>query len=434
MNAIKFETATVYASHNYQLQLSPETQIRQLSRYLTDNEPHINTKTLEVATPISSEGQLQDIGLQAGDRVMLFSQPTRFIELPAPLRPGDKILKFSSGDFEMRIHSKRGVLIGKPDENRQLTPDVDLRYFIASDDIDYISRQCLLLSFDPQTQVWYATRAGQTRIMVNEFELTEERLPLNAHQVIRFYRGSDDSLQMLPIGEMHISLETASMQQNTSHFTIGEREIPICIGSEHNRQTIRASETLPIKQIIRRILEHQGRSLTPSLSVYRVRLIPPGAALSQIELNDASFLYAGANMNYAQNFLLLTDIHNRDRVYTISAGAEDEEKRIGCRLQGHALDRALDVDLYDALIIRGHDPHIFKKISQQQGRILYRAGERTWWMKAEENAQSQMFINNTRITSNQPTQLLSGDVFTLGPSVDHYYARLELQIMMKTQV
>ena len=434
MSTVKFEIATVYASHNYQLQLSPETQIRQLARYLTDNESHISTKTLEIATPISSEGQLQDVGLQAGDRVMIFTQPTRFIELPAPLRPGDKVLKFSSGDFEMRIHSKRGVLIGKPDEARQIMPDVDLHYFITSKDIDYISRQCLLLSFDPQAQVWYATKAGQTRIMVNEFELNEDRLPLNTHQVIQFYRGSDDPMQSTPIGEINIQLEDAKVQQNTSHFTIGEQQIPVCIGSEHSRQTIRASEALPIKQIIRRVLDYNGRTLTPNLSVYRVRLAPPGTDLKQLELTDDSFLYAGANMHYAQNFLLLTDIHNPERVYTLSAGGEDEEKSIGCRLQGNAMDRTLDVDLYDALIIRGHDPHIFKKISKQQGRILYRASERTWWVRTEERAQSQMFTNNARITSNQATQLLSGDVLTLGASVDHYYARLELQIITKSQV
>lgn len=430
---VKFEIATVYASHNYQLHLSQQTQIRQIARYLTDHETHIHTKTLEIASPVSSEGQVLDVGVQPGDRLLIFTQQTRFIELPAPLRPGDKVLKFASGDFEMRAHSKRDLLIGKPDENRQMIPDIDLRYFIASDHIDYISRQCLMLSFDPQTQLWYTTRAGQTRIIINEFELNDERIPLNDHQVLRFYRGSDDPLHDSPIGEVSITLEAANVEQNSSYFSIGEREIPVCIGSEHHRQGVRVSEAVPIRQVIRRVLEYQSRTLTPMISVYRVRMLPPGMALQDLHLPENSFLYAGANMNYAQNFLLLTDIHNRERVYTLSAGMEDEEKSIGCRIQGHTMERALDVDLYDSLIIRGHDPHLFKKIAHQQGRIFYRAHEQTWWIQAEDRAQSQIFINNIRITSGQPTQLLAGDVFTLGPSVDHYYARLELQIITKAQ-
>lgn len=432
MAMLTFETAMAYAGHRYQVQLSHDTRIGQIAGYLTEHEAYIRTKTLEIAYPLEPEQRLSDVDVQPGDRLVIFTQAIRQSELPAPLRAGDKVIRMASGDFEMKAYGKQGVLIGRPDDTRQITPDIDLRYFIAPDKISFISRKCMRLDYDPQSRTWYVSRLGQTRLMFNEFELTEERIPLDAHQVIRFYRASDDPHEpgSERLGEVTLTIEAAQVQAGQSHFTVGDYDTPVCIGSEHNQHVVKASQAIQIEQITKQVLHYHQRAWTSATRAYLMRLLSPNSVLSDLPMKAGVFLYTGGNLNYGQNFLLLHDIHNRERVYTLSAGGEDEEKWVGCRIQGKS-DPTLDVDLYDALIIRGHDPSILKKISTRQGQIVYRAHENTWWLRAEERAKSPMFINNTRINSSYPTQLLSGDVLTLGPSITHYYARLEIEITTK---
>jgi hypothetical protein len=44
-----------------------------------------------------------------------------------------------------------------------------------------------------------------------------------------------------------------------------------------------------------------------------------------------------------------------------------------------------------------------------------------------------VFVNNTRTSAIAPVQLTSGDVLSFGPSLDTYYARLEVEITAKAE-
>lgn len=433
MTVQKLETVMVYSSHSYALQLSDQMQVRQIATYLSNYEAHVDTATLEIAYPIQRRQRLQDIDMQAGDRLVMFTQATRQAALPAPLRAGDKILKFASGQFEIQTHSKKGIVVGKPDDARQSIPDVDLRYFIAPNALSAISQECLHLRFDDSAQVWYASRIGNTRMMINEFELGQGQIPLNAYQVIRFYRETDDPQQSRPLGEMTLTVESAQVQQTQSNFLAGDMQVMVCVGGERGRQILRASEQWHIGNLMERLASYHSVPFTQATRFYLLRLVAPTLTLMDLALPDDCFLYASLSQHYAQNFLTMRDVHNPDRVYTLSAGAEDEEKRLGCRANREVADITLDVDLYDALIIHGHDLRIFQHISRYQARIYYRASGNTWWIRAEDHASTPIYINNTRLSSSASIQLVSGDVLTMGESVDHYYARLEMAMTSRTK-
>ncbi len=429
----KIETVTVYTSHSYALQLSEQMRVRQIADYLSSYESHVDTATLEVAYPVQRRQRLHDIDMRSGDRLVMFTQSTRQAGIPAPLRPGDKILKFASGQFEMQTHSKRGIMVGRPDEARQEIPDVDLRYFIAPDALQYISRGCMWLNFEDSDQMWYASRMGNTRVMINEFELTEGKIPLNAYQVIRFYRATDDPQQHRPLGEMTLTVESASATTSNSDVVAGNTPVTVCVGVERGRQMLRASEQWHIGNMMERLASYNRVPFTQETRFYLLRLVPPNQSLMDLDLRDDCFLYASLNQHYAQNFLTMLDVHNPDRVYTLSVGTEDEEKRLGCRSNREVADITLDVDLYDALIIHGHDLRIFQTISRYQARLYYRASGNTWWIRAEDHASTPIFINNARMSSTASVQLVSGDVLTVGPSVNHYYARLEIEMTSRTE-
>jgi hypothetical protein len=120
-------------------------------------------------------------------------------------------------------------------------------------------------------------------------------------------------------------------------------------------------------------------------------------------------------------------------MFELAAGLEDDEKLIGRRSDVSTEDPELDVDLYEVLVRRSNNPDAFKSISRRQLRILYRAAENTWWLKPEERSSVPVFINNARASGSTPTQLTSGDVLSIGQSVDNYFARLEVEITSKAE-
>ena len=430
MPSIRLSTVMVYSSHNYRIQLSGRVTVGDIARYLTQYEAHVDASTMEIVRPVHHPQQLQEVDVQPGDRLLLFLAPTRQVELPAPLKQGDKVLKFSVGDFEISSRGKLRVMIGKLDEARQMVPDVDLRYFVSPESLDYISRECMWLEYDARQKVWYATRQGKTRIMIDEFELGTDKVSLNDDQWVRFYRATDNPRERAnrAIGELRLIVEEVMSRDDYVHFEPGNDRINIYVGSEKDDQTLNVSDHLPVGQIVSSLTHYKGVPTSDNVRSYLTRLVPPSVRVQSLNLSDDEFFYTAGKLRYTQNSLLLHDIHNRDRIYVMSAGIEDDEKVIGCRSQSDIMEPTLDVDFFDALILRGHDQRSYQNIAGYLGRVYFRASENTWWIRLDEQAKVPMFINNARLNSNTLNQLMSGDVLSLGPSVAHYFARLEVEI------
>jgi hypothetical protein len=120
-------------------------------------------------------------------------------------------------------------------------------------------------------------------------------------------------------------------------------------------------------------------------------------------------------------------------MYTLVAGSTDDEKRIGCRAQASPEDTALDVDLYDAVLQHARNPVLVKTLAHRQARLLYRAAENSWWLQVDEPGGLTLFVNNLRAMNGVPLRLSTGDVLSIGPTVNEYYVRLEVELTAKKE-
>jgi hypothetical protein len=432
MATIKLSTVLVHSGHSYTFHLHSDVTVSEVAQHISRYEPHLTINTLEIAHPIQPDQRLQDVDVQPGDRLIAFLQPVRQVELPTPLKPGDKILKFSLGDLEIDSRRKKGLLVGKSDPSQEIMPDIDLRYFLAPEALEFISRGCLWLSFDESNRVWYASKMGQTRITIDDFELGVEKISLNDSQRLRFYPPVDhlQPSHTDPLGTIKITVEEVLAHAPVETFRQGHHRLDVYVGAEGDGQTLRASETLPIEQIVAHLAQYNNTPLPQEARLYSTRLLSPENKMDDLHLGHDEFLYASLNPRYGRNRLHLTDIHDRERIYVLSAIITDEEKIIGCRAQADTPEPALQVDLYDALLNQGVAPN--EAVAHQQGVISYKASENTWWIRPTPQAQTPLFVNNNRVGGGAATQLTSGDVISIGPSVHQFYIRLEVEIKSKT--
>lgn len=295
MSIIKLSTVMTHSVHSYTFKLSERVTVREIAEYLSLYESHLTVSTLEVARPIKPDQRLQDIDIQAGDRLVIFTKPVKHMELPTPFNAGKKILKFSLGAFEIDSRGKKGLLIGKSDESQQMIPDIDLRYFIAPEAMAFISRGCLWLNFDDSTDTWYASKLGQTRIMIDEFELGADKFPLNDEQWIRFYRETDNPRSDQALGGMKLTLEEVESGDDATPFEPGDRQLNVYVGSENENQVLRASASLHTGEVVTRLADYQKISLPPDLHLYMVRLVSPETPIHAINIDGDAFLYTALN-------------------------------------------------------------------------------------------------------------------------------------------
>lgn len=427
MALLKLLTTLVHASQSYSFPVSGRVTVRQIAAFLTHTNPAININTLEMAYPLAAARRLQDAGLQTGDRLALFLQPARAAAPPHRTQPGDKILRFRRGAAEMVVRGKKGVLVGKPEDTRELLPDVDIRHFISPAMLPYISRGCLWLNFEEATRTWYATRPGDTRVMIDEFELGAERLPLEGTRRIRFFPppgNYDYPPQDRPIGELTLQIEEVQTADEGFPFEVGSQRLRLQTGIEGASYTLRASGNVQLSQLVNGLAHHGQLPLSAATRLYLLRLVAPDTTLEMLNPSADMFLYASAGTGFAQQVLLLRPVHQPDHVFTLPAGTEDEEKIIGCRRQPAPRDALLDVDLYD-VVAKQLPPMQLNALPYHQARLIYRAADNSWWIRAEESSDVPLFLNHTRVTGGV-LRLTSGDVLSVGSQ--EAYTRLEVEI------
>lgn len=432
MPTLKLPAVMAQASQHYRAQLNGQVRVGEVARYLAQYEARIESSTLEIGRLVQVGQQLRDIDLHPGDRLVVFNGTPRPTDLPAPLRPGDKILKFRLGDQEINSRGKKSLLVGKADENQQIIPDIDLRFFVPPRNLEFISRSCLTLTFDERARAWGAVKTGQTRVTLDELELGANPVMLNDEQWLRFYRAHDDPKNGKSIGEIRLLVEAAHAQDTTDALPGGAFPLAVRVGLEKESQLLKASDNIKLGQIVSSLAVHNRAPLHTDMQVYVMRLASPDARLQTLGLRADEFLYAGFGLRYARNALLLRNVYNRDQVYVLAAGAGDEEKVIGCRPQADAQINGLDVDLFETITGQGGDPRPFPGMSPYYARILYRAADQSWSIRLEERAHVPLFVNHVRAGSRAPIPLTSGDVLSFGPSVEHVYARLAVEVKVES--
>jgi hypothetical protein len=416
---------------SYTLNLADTMKVGRLARYLSQQEGYIESSTLEIARPLGISQRLQDVDIQAGDRLLIFAVKPAPAELSAPLSPGDKIMNFRVGDVVISSRGKKNLVLGKPDSEKDV--DIDLRNFISPKQLSFISRDTMRVDFDDRSKSWYAARTGRTRITLNDFELGADRIPLGDETTLRFYRANEDpkNSAFRPISEIQMTTETVQSREDIIYLETGEKVVNIQVGVEKDSAALNISENVPFGQVASNLAAYLGAAVGAEYQLCLMRLIPPGTALGGIALGNDEFFYTARTQSFALNTLILSDIHSKDRSYQLVAGPEDDIKLIGRRSEAAIEDPELDLDLYEVVIAHTGNANAFKNISRRQLRVFYIAAENTWWAQAEERASVPVFVNNTRATSNTPIQLTSGDVISVGSTVENYVARLEVEITAK---
>jgi hypothetical protein len=421
------ETVMVYTSRSYSMRLDPTVMVGTLAQFLSQQEAYINASTLEIARPVDTASRLHDLDVQPGDRIVIFSQPATPQRPPTRVRPGDKMLVFSRGDYQISSYGKHGILVGKPDAKHQTMPDVDIRNFIIPDMLDDVSRGCLWLNFDDVQKIWYATRLGETRIFIDEFEIGSERITLANECLMRFYRQNDNPRLTEPLGTMRIQIRDIESEKELVSAKEGNYPARVHVGTERIGQLLNASENIPIGQIVTSLAIYNQVPMTETMQVYLLRLVAPNTTLNDLRMLDEEFLYVSLRLDYANNLLILRDSHNQ-HTFELQAGRDDETRILGSRGLLDNTKTDLAVDLFDA--VATHTSGRKALLPLRQGYIDYRAGESAWYIRLAESARIPMFVNNVRISTN-PTRLLSGDVLTIGRSVSDYFVRLEVELTSK---
>jgi hypothetical protein len=182
----RFLGSWLNASQSIPLSLPPTLTVGAIATYLTRLDPFVHTRTLEIATPLHPKQRLRDTDLQTGDKLLLQTH------LPKPLiiqhsnqnMPNVRVMQ---GDFQMSSQGKTSLILGAQNAIDNAILDVDLRYFVAPMYHEWLASQCLWLHYDPAQTRWYATKMGQTRLFLNEYELTSEKVPLDKSAVLRLY-------------------------------------------------------------------------------------------------------------------------------------------------------------------------------------------------------------------------------------------------------
>lgn len=433
MATIRLPTQMVHARQQYALTLNESVTAGRLARYLSQQEAYVDASTLEVARPVLPTQRIQDVDVQPGDRLVIFTGDADNAELAAPLRPGDKLVKFAVGDVIVASRGKKSLLIGKPDGPRETAVDIDLRNFISPKSLNFISRECLRLDYDERNKTWFANKVGRTRVLLDEYEIGADKVPLGDHVMLRFYRANDDPRTTRPLGEIRAMVETVESRDDILYIEQGSHFVNMQVGVPRESVALNVSENVLLAQIVTGLAAFHRAGIPQNATLYLLRLLAPETRVGEITLGQDEFLYTSRSQSYAHNLLVLRDIHDPERLFELSAGLEDDEKLVGRRSDSNAEDPELDVDLFAVLVGRSNNPDAFKSISRRQLRIYYRAAENTWWIRPEERSSVPVFLNNTRVTSSTPTQMTSGDVISIGQTVDNYYARLEVEITSKAE-
>lgn len=414
----------------YHPRLDPAVTVRQLADYLAQLEAQMagmaTGVTLEWARPLNPSQRLNDLDWLGSDRLLIVTTPAQGGDLERAPRPGEQVVKFAAGEFHAQSQGKRDLVIGKRDDSVGSVPDVDLTAVLPAPTLPFVSRRCVQLHYEPDSRLWMAQRAGQTRVLIDEYELDTTPVPLRPAQWLRFYRATDEpGLVAQPLGTLLVTVETAQPVARVAPPPAGHYALTLAAGDENGDLFLNTSDNLLLDEVVTALARQQRIDLTTPLQIYRLRLLMPGSQLADLDLRAEDWLYAGVNTRYASSVLRLRDVLHPELRYVLVGGHADSSKTLGCRLRVQGGGILPDIDLYDSFVAQlGGLPQLARSTLVQ---VIYRAEDQTWWAHTDPTPALPVYVNNLRLTST-PMQLTSGDVMTLGANIQRFYTRLEIDI------
>lgn len=410
-------TSIITTSYGYVARLHRDTTVGSLASYLSQLESAVSASSMELAQLLPLDMRVHEINLRAGDRLLITNDPIKVSELPVSLATGTQSLRIIGNETTINVPRKTHITVGWIDKPRLQTPDIDLRQFVSPDVLPYLSQSCMVLTY--QKQQWFVQRSGETRIIIDELELTETPLPLNQTQVIQLYFQRSP----YPAVEFRIEQESLPEKNGDIHLQTGSTLVAIQPGVEESTKFLRASERLTLRQIVAGLAQHHALSLAAA-SVYVARPLPIQTPLHQVAVSDA-FLHVTLDMKHARRVLMMIDSYNTNISYRLRGGRSDRRMKLGWR-QGGIETVALDVDLSKCLIesVTG-----LYGTSPVKAQVNYMAFSGVWTIRKIDN-QIDIYLEDKQV-GDLPMRISIGDTLTFTKKSGDVIASLTSDILVE---
>ena len=397
------------ASSLYSLSLDPAATCQVLARAAARQAGLETPATLELALPLPLSSHLLESAALTGDRLLIQTAPAR----PALWQAhtdGQPSVTVQCGQLETAISGKLSVLVGKA--GGMGAPDVDLSLPAAQAPSDFIAEQCLELRYQSDERCWYALRLGQTRVRLDEFELSP-RVPLRL--------GASTQLQLYPptggllpperrLATLTIHAQPHHTLPADDHLKAGPLSTRLLVGTEHSLGILAVQGALPVETLARRVLAHHDHPVPPRLRCYLLRLLPPDQPVSAALATSEAVFYLARDLETIRSVLYLRSV-DHSSVYTLYGSASSAGFQLGVRLQQHTPDPALDVDLYD-LLPQPIPPAALPHLGYAWVQFHYEPEVNTWWISRTAHPMP-VFLDGRRLSST-PVRITDQRVLSIG--------------------
>ena len=420
MQIIRLTLQNIATNHLFQFQFNKDATVQQVHEHLVQ-QVQGRLDTLELARRIEPHQRLVDVGVQTGDRLLLFAEirastPTA---LATPPQSGYRTLTVVGDDREMSSGSKTELRLGRFDGG--VTPDIDMDYMVGSTAARYIlPRIFARFWFDDGRRVWWMERIGESSVI-----LKMDGLPVNnavtLHNAVQlsFHRLSG---QLICQFRVQIDEPVQTVEDRLPGRQRGGTKrvsLAMIVGKEEAAYTLRISDNLSFDQLLNNLHDYQPAVPNTPFGLYLARPLLISRKVESMLLQADEFLYAGQDMTIrTQNQIILKEsITNKP--FDPLAGVTDDVYLIG--KQGARRKLAIDLSA-----VRGAE-----RISAEQAELRY--SQDSWWVQLAANARTAGFINTTRLSSERAMPLTNGDVLSFVPTVEHFNVRLVVDITSKKQ-
>lgn len=421
MQIIRLTLQNISSNSLFQFQFNDDALVKNVHEHLVE-QVQARLDTLELARRIEPNQRLVDVGMQTGDRLLLFEQPRASspTALATPPQSGYRTLTVIAEEREVSSGNKMELRLGRPDGS--VTPEIDMDYMVGNAVARYIlPRNFARFWFDDSRGVWWMERTGKSGVILKvDGHANSKAVILRNGAQLSFHRLSDQLICQLRV-QIDEPVRAVGQPRTVRQRTPNDRiPLTMIVGKENAAFTIRSSDTLSLEQVLNGIQGYKPSLSTARAELYLVRPLLLSRKVESMVLQANEFLYAGQDMTArTQSQITLKEL-SKNRSFALMAELTDDVYLIG--KQGAR--RKLSVDLSPVV---GAD-----RISPEQAELRY--AQDSWWIQLAAAARTAGFINTTRLSSDRAMPLTSGDVLSFGPTVEQFNIRLAVDISSKQQV
>jgi hypothetical protein len=126
---------------------------------------------------------------------------------------------------------------------------------------------------------------GTARVMVDEFELGSQPIPITGNNRLRFFHPAT----VRPVGEICLDIQAVNADDERTYLEAGEFPVTVYVGVETSGQTLNVSDNLSFERIVKALAAYNRAGTAAYYRLCLLRLLNP----------DTPLAYLGGNMLYA---------------------------------------------------------------------------------------------------------------------------------------